>query len=75
MEGKDHGLVKKLIEENEGFRAMYKTHKDYDTKVARFKKRSFLLPEDFAEMNRLKKLKLDLKDRMEREISKYRGRA
>ena len=70
MEKRDE-LVKKLLEEDEGFRSTYKTHRDYEEKRARIDRKKRMTPEDEVERNRLKKLKLALKDEMEKRISNY----
>lgn len=72
MDEQKDELVQKLLDENETFRNNYKAHKDYGSKVARLDKKPFLNAEETAERARLKKLKLALKDEMEKEISKYR---
>lgn len=60
----NEALVKKLLDEDAAFRKSYKTHKDYETKLARFEKKPHLTPVETIEVNRLKKLKLALKDEM-----------
>lgn len=65
-------LVKKLLEEDEGFKKAYKTHRDYESKLARMDKKPHLNPVETVEKNRLKKLKLALKDEMEKTISRHR---
>jgi uncharacterized protein YdcH (DUF465 family) len=72
MENLDNELVKKLIDESETFKNNYRTHKDYGDKVSRLDKKSYLSPDESTERNRLKKLKLALKDEMERELSRFR---
>lgn len=70
MEKRDE-LVKKLLEEDEGFRNTYKTHQDYENRLAKIEKKPRLSPDEVLEKNRLKKLKLALKDEMEQKISSY----
>ncbi len=62
-------IVEKLIEEDEEFRKKYKIHKDYERKIDRLEKKSHLTAEESLEKNRLKKLKLALKDEMEKKLS------
>ncbi|MFQ5465685.1 MAG: DUF465 domain-containing protein [Thermodesulfobacteriota bacterium] len=64
-------LVKRLLEEDEDFRDIYKTHKEYDAKISRIEKKPFLSPSDSAEKSRLKKLKLALKDEIEEVLSRH----
>lgn len=73
MENQNQEFIKKLLEENESFKKIYKTHKDYENRLARLEKKPRLNPEETAEKNRLKKLKLTLKDDMQKIISQYRG--
>lgn len=67
----DKDMVRKLAEMDEDFRDMYKTHKDYETRISRLEKRPYLGPEEFVEKNRLKKKKLALKEGMEKKLSSY----
>lgn len=72
MELQDRELVRMLIEEDEGFRDKYKTHRDYDTRISRIEKKPYLSPEDSVERMKLKKLKLALKEQLEQELAKHR---
>lgn len=74
MEERDQDLVRRLIEEDEGFKQAYKAHKDYESKLAKLEKKPRLTAEETVEKNRLKKLKLALKDQMEKTIAKSKGR-
>ncbi|HBG47880.1 MAG TPA: hypothetical protein DDW94_12955 [Deltaproteobacteria bacterium] len=71
MEKRDE-IVKKLLDEDEGFRKTFKTHQDYENKIAKMEKKPTLSPNEKMEKNRLKKLKLALKDEMEKRLSDYR---
>lgn len=64
-------LVKKLLEKDELFRTAYKTHKDYENKLEKLEKKPRLSSTETAEKNRMKKLKLALKDEMEKKISEF----
>jgi len=65
----DKEMVEKLIEEDEDFKKKFKTHKDFERKIERLEKKAHLTPEETIEKNRLKKLKLALKDEMERKVA------
>jgi uncharacterized protein YdcH (DUF465 family) len=71
MENHDE-LVKKLLEKDELFRTAYKTHKDYENKLEKLEKKPRLSSTETAEKNKMKKLKLALKDEMEKKLSEYR---
>lgn len=71
MENQDE-LVKKLIEEDEGFRKAYKAHRDYENRLEKLEKKPRLSSTETLEKNRMKKLKLALKDEMEKRLSEYR---
>jgi len=71
MENHDE-LVKKLLEKDELFRNAYKIHKDYENKLEKLEKKPRLSSTETAEKNKMKKLKLALKDEMEKKISEYR---
>ncbi len=68
----DQELMKKLLEEDEAFRKTYKAHRDYEKRVARMENRPHLNEDEKIEKDRLKKLKLKLKDEMERMLSARR---
>lgn len=67
-------VVKKLLDEDEAFRKAYKAHKDYENKLERMEKKPRLSAAETVEKNRLKKMKLALKDEMEHRISKARAK-
>ncbi|MBI5562474.1 MAG: DUF465 domain-containing protein [Deltaproteobacteria bacterium] len=69
---KDTVLIKKLLEEDASFRKSYKSHKDCDTKLSRLEKKPHLTPAETVEKNRLKKLKLSLKDEMQKKLHETR---
>jgi len=71
MENHDN-LVKKLLEKDELFRNAYKTHKDYENKLEKLEKKPRLSSTETAEKNKMKKLKLALKDEMEKKLSEFR---
>ncbi|MCC6502440.1 MAG: DUF465 domain-containing protein [Deltaproteobacteria bacterium] len=71
MENHDN-LVKKLLEKDELFRNAYKTHKDYENKLEKLEKKPRLSSTETAEKNRMKKLKLALKDEMEKKLYEFR---
>lgn len=73
MVSHDEELVKRLLDKDPDFRKAYQTHRDYERKVAQFNKKTHLTAEETAEKNRLKKLKLTLKDKMEKIIAKHKG--
>lgn len=72
MENQDRETVKRLLEEDEDFKKTWKVHKDYENKLAKLEKKPHLSPEEIVEKNRLKKLKLALKDEMEKIIAERR---
>jgi uncharacterized protein YdcH (DUF465 family) len=65
-------LVKKLLEKDELFRNAYKTHKDYENRLEKLEKKPRLSSTETAEKNRMKNLKLALKDEMEKKLSEFR---
>ncbi|MBI5491817.1 MAG: DUF465 domain-containing protein [Deltaproteobacteria bacterium] len=69
---KQEEMVKKLLAEDDAFKKTYKAHKDYENKINRLEKKPRLSAEETVEKNRLKKLKLALKDEMEKIISERR---
>ncbi len=59
-------LVERLLEENEAFKKAYNEHKGYKQRVCELEKKGILNSEERLEEKRLKKLKLALKDDMEK---------
>lgn len=72
MENQDQEVIKRLLEEDEGFRVKYKTHKEYSSKLDRMEKKPHLNEQETIEKNRLKKMKLALKDEMEKIIASHK---
>jgi hypothetical protein len=70
MEEKE--LKERLIKENEEFRKAYKKHQQYDKKLEKLKKKSFLSEEEKLAERQLKKKKLALKDKMYYLMTEYR---
>lgn len=64
-------LVQRLLNEDEEFKKAYKTHQDYESRLAKMERKPRLSADETIEKKRLKKLKLALKDEMERRISEY----
>ncbi len=73
MEGRDQELVQRLLNEDAEFKKVYKTHKDCENRLEKLEKIPRLTPEDKVEKNRLKKLKLTLKDEMEGALARFRA--
>ena len=69
----DPVLLEKLLKEDEHFRKTFDAHKSYDRKVDELEKRQHLTDEETFEKKRLKKLKLALRDEMERIIVRHRS--
>lgn len=68
----DQDLMKKLLEEDEAFRKTYKAHRDYEKLVKKMDNRPHLSEDEKIEKDRLKKLKLRLKDEMEKMLATRR---
>ena len=73
MEGRDQELVQRLLSEDVEFKKAYKTHKDCENRLEKLEKIPRLTPEDKVEKNRLKKLKLTLKDEMEGALTRFKA--
>ncbi len=70
----DRAMMERLLKENEEFKKVYLAHREYDRKVEQMEKKGFLSTAEMLEKNRLKKLKLKLKDQMEEIISREEKR-
>jgi len=62
-------LVERLLEENDDFRKAYNEHREYKQRVWELEKKGILTEEERLEEKKLKKLKLALKDSMERMLA------
>lgn len=61
------------MEENKEFRDSYNAHRDCESKLLRMEKRPHLSAAGTVEKMNLKKLKLAMKDKMERIIAEHRS--
>ncbi len=64
-----------LTETSEEYRRLKQEHADYSKRLDEIGTRRFPTPEEQAEEARLKKMKLQLKDRMQRLLSDQQGAA
>ena len=62
-----------LMETNEEFRRLASQHSEYKRRLEDLASRHYLSGEEQVEEVRLKKMKLRLKDQMERILSQYRA--
>lgn len=65
-------LKQHLMATNEEFRKLASQHQSYDEQLQRLAAKAYLNEQETVEEVRLKKLKLRLKDEMERMIQQYR---
>ena len=61
-------LVQKLLEDNDEFKIFHSEHRQLDEKVAILENKESLSVSDELEVKQLKKLKLSLKDKMQKII-------
>ncbi len=64
-----------LMETNEAYRQLAEQHSDHDRRLAELSARRFPTPEEQLEEMRLKKLKLQLKDKMYHLLRQYEQEA
>ena len=72
MERWELDLINKLIDKDEELKRLWEEHLELEKKIEEYNKRLYLTPEEEAEKNRLKKLKLAGKDRIQEILNKYR---
>lgn len=65
------GIKAHLMETNEEFRKLVQQHSEYAQQVAALEAKPFLNEQEEVEEHRLKKLKLHLKDLMERCVKEH----
>jgi hypothetical protein len=69
---KEDKLVQKLLEEDDEFRNLFSEHRQLDEKVAVLENKEILSVEDELEIKQFKKLKLSLKDKMQKKIKELK---
>ncbi|OGL41310.1 MAG: hypothetical protein A3C43_11445 [Candidatus Schekmanbacteria bacterium RIFCSPHIGHO2_02_FULL_38_11] len=65
-------LIKTLKSQNEEYRNLEKSHKEYEEQLRELDKIRYPSPEETIEINRIKKLKLQGKDRMESILNEFK---
>lgn len=65
-------LIKTLRKQNEEYRELEKSHKEYEEQLKELDKIKYPSAEETIEINRIKKLKLQGKDRMESMLNEFR---
>ncbi|MBI5212934.1 MAG: DUF465 domain-containing protein [Nitrospirae bacterium] len=69
---KEEDVVEALKRENEEFRRIYQEHRDLDSQLSEYNKKSRLTAEEEVEINRIKKEKLYKKDKIAELIREYK---
>ncbi len=72
MEKSDLELIDKHIDDDDELRAYVEEHKRYEEILNRFSERVHLSPEEELEEKKIKKLKLQGRDEIERILANYR---
>ncbi len=72
MEQWELDLINKLLDKDEELKNLWEEHLKLEAAIEEFNKRVYLTPEEEAEKQRLKKIKLAGKDRMHEILNKYR---
>ena len=74
MADRETDLVRRLLEENEVFRAMKERHAALEDQLHQFEKKPCLTPQDELEIKKIKKRKLLFKDKMQKILTDHRHR-
>ncbi len=61
-------VVERLLVEDEEFKKVFEKHREYNRKIEKMEKKEFLSKDEQVEKKKLKKLKLNLKDELEKKI-------
>lgn len=69
---KEEEVVEALKRENEEFRRIYQEHRDLDSQLLEYNKKSSFTAEEEVEINRIKKEKLYKKDKIAELIRGYK---
>lgn len=65
--------ITKFLDSDEILKTVYQAHQSYGKKIAKMEKKRILSTDDDIEMKRLKKLKLQKKDELERILRDEHG--
>jgi len=65
-------FLKIVRDQSEEYRNLEKVHKEYEERLKKLDKIRYPSPEEILEINRIKKLKLQGKDRMESLLNEFR---
>ena len=65
--------ISKFLDSNDTLKIVYQAHQSYGKKIAKMEKKRVLSTDDDVEMKRLKKLKLQKKDELERILRDVHG--
>jgi len=68
-------IERALLEENEEYKQLHVDHASYESILEEFSQKKFLTPEEDLEFKRIKKLKLQGKDRMNQILQEARDKA
>jgi len=74
MANRETDLVRRLLEENEVFRAMKERHAALEDQLQQLEKKACLTPQDELEIKKIKKRKLLFKDKMQKILTDHRAR-
>ncbi len=69
---KEEEVVEALKRENEEFRRIYQEHRDLDSQLLEYNRKSRLTAEEEVEINRIKKEKLHKKDKIAELVREYK---
>lgn len=74
MPNSEAALEETLKKENKEFRKLAEEHEDLKKKIQELDKHKFLTPDQETEISRLKKLKLQGKDRMHQILTEHKNK-
>ncbi len=73
MENTQEDLKAHLMQTDEEFRRLTEQHSEYHRQLEALEAKAYLTEQDEVEEHKLKKMKLHIKDRMNRILSQYRA--
>ncbi len=72
---RDEEIVELLKKDNDEFRRLYQEHRELDNQLTELSRKHYLTPEEEVEEKRIKKEKLQRKDRIAEMIREYKKQA
>ncbi|MCD6138452.1 MAG: DUF465 domain-containing protein [Deltaproteobacteria bacterium] len=72
MEKKDMEIIARLVTENDSLKKYVQQHQEYESQLEEYNSRLHLTSEEWMERKKIQKLKLAVRDKIERILAQHR---